>query len=131
MLLQDGDIVYVPTNNVHKIFVMGEVVKPTALPLIDGQLTLADALASSGLNQNSADPERIFVLRRGDTLDKPLAYHLDASQPGALILATAFQLQPLDVVFVSTADVSRWNRVMTQLMPTVQTLWTIDRMAQP
>lgn len=127
ILLQDKDIVYVPANTVHKVFVMGEVAIPSTLPLIDGQLTLADALASSGINQQSADPERIFVLRRGGDLTKPLAYHLDASEPGALILATAFQLQALDVVFVSTADITRWSRVMTQLLPTVQTLWTLDR----
>jgi len=130
VLLQNGDIIYVPANTVHKVFVMGEVEKSAALPLVDGQLTLADALTVAGVNQNSADPERIFVLRRGEKLSKPHAYLLDASEPGALILATAFQLQALDVVFVSTADISRWNRTLTQLLPTVQTLWTLDRVAE-
>lgn len=126
--LQDKDIVFVPVNTVRKVYVMGEVAKSEALPMIDGKLTLADALASAGVDQKAADSERIFVLRQGT--DKPLAYHLDASEPAGLILATAFQLQPLDVVFVSTANVSRWNRVLTQLLPTVQTLWTIDRIQQ-
>ncbi|MDH5612566.1 MAG: polysaccharide export protein [Gammaproteobacteria bacterium] len=127
VLLQNGDVIYVPANTVHKVFVMGEVAKPAALPLVDGQLTLADVLAASGIDQNAADPERIFVLRRGEDLNKPYAYLLDASEPGALIMATAFQLQALDVVFVSTADITRWSRTLTQLLPTVQTLWTIDR----
>ena len=108
--LRNEDIVYVPANNVHKVFVMGEVETQASLPLIDGQLTLADALASSGVDQLTADNERIFVLRKGEDFSKPYAYHLDASDPGALILATAFQLQPLDVVFVSTADIARWGR---------------------
>lgn len=129
VLLKNGDIVFVPANTVHKVFVMGEVMKPAALPLVDGQLTLADVLATAGINQIAADPERIFVLRRGEALSKPSAYLLDASEPGALILATAFQLQALDVVFVSTADVTRWNRTLTQLLPTVQTLWMIDRIS--
>lgn len=124
--LQNEDIVYVPANNVHKVFVMGEVEKQASLPLIDGQLTLADALASSGVDQLTADNERIFVLRKGDDLSKPYAYHLDASDPGALILATAFQLQPLDVVFVSTADIARWGRVMLLLLPSVNALWLVD-----
>ena len=130
VLLQNGDIIYVPANTVHKVFVMGEVAKPAALSLIDGQLTLANVLAEAGVNQNAADPERIFVLRRGEELSKPHAYLLDASEPGALILATAFQLQALDVVFVSTADITRWNRTLTQLLPTVQTLWTLDRISE-
>lgn len=125
ILLRDKDIVYVPVNTVRKVFIMGEVEKQAALPLLDGRMTLADAMATAGVNQNAADPERIFVLRQGT--DKPLAYHLDASEPSALILATAFELQPLDVVFISTSNLTRWNRVLSQLMPTVQTLWTIDR----
>ena len=125
VLLRNGDIVYVPVNTVRKVFVLGEVKKQAALPMQDGKLSLADAMATAGIDQNAADPERIFVLRQG--ADKPLAYHLDASEPSALILATAFALQPMDVVFVSTSDLTRWNRLMTQLMPTVQTLWTIDR----
>lgn len=126
--LQDRDIVYIPVNSIRKVYVMGEVLKPLAMPMVEGKLSLADALASAGIDQRSADSERIFVLRQGE--EKPLAYHLDASEPAGLILATAFPLQPLDVVFVSTANISRWNRVLTQLLPTVQTLWTIDRIDQ-
>ncbi len=126
--LQDKDIVYIPANSVRKVYVMGEVIKPQTMPMIEGKLSLADALASSGIDQRSADSERIFVLRQGE--EKPLAFHLDASDPAGLILATAFPLQPLDVVFVSTANVSRWHRVMSQMLPTIQTLWTLDRIEQ-
>ena len=130
IMLKNDDIVYVPVNTVHKVFVMGEVEKQATLPLIDGQLTLADALASSGVDQLTADNERIFVLRKGKDFSKPTAYHLDASEPGALILATAFQLQPLDVVFVSTADIAKWGRVMLLLMPSVNALWFVDAIAR-
>lgn len=126
--LQDQDIVYIPANSVRKVYVMGEVLKPLAMAMVEGKLSLADALASAGVDQRAADSERIFVLRQGE--DKPLAYHLDASEPAGLILATAFPLQPLDVVFVSTSNITRWNRVMSQLLPTVQTLWTLDRISQ-
>ncbi len=128
IMLKNDDIVYVPANNVHKVFVMGEVETQASLPLIDGQLTLADALASSGVRQLTASDENIFVLRKGEDLSKPYAYHLDASEPGALILATAFQLQPLDVVFVSTAGLARWGRTLFLLMPSVNALWTVDRL---
>ena len=127
ILLQNNDIVYVPANTIHKVFVMGEVETQAALPLIDGQLTLADALASSGVRQLTADNENIFVLRKGEDLSKPYAYHLDVSEPGALILATAFQLQPLDVVFVSTASLARWGRTMLLLMPSINAIWFADR----
>jgi polysaccharide export outer membrane protein len=107
---------------------MGEVNAQTSLSMQDGRLNLAEVMATAGVNQKAADPERIYVLRQSE--GKPLAFHLDASEPGALILATSFQLKPLDVVFVSTSNLTLWNRVLTQLLPTAQTLWTIDRISE-
>lgn len=128
-LLQNDDVVYVPLNTNKKVYILGEVKKPGAMPLVNGRLNLAEVLAEGGIDQVAADPEKIFVLRQ--ELGKPVAYHLDAALPNALILASAFNMQPLDIVFVSTADVTRWNRVLTQLLPTVQTLWTLDRINEP
>jgi len=128
VLLRNKDIVYIPVNTTRKVYVLGEVSAQTALPMQDGKLNLAEVMAIAGINQHAADPERIYVLRQSE--GKPQAYHLDASEPGALILATSFQLEPLDVVFVSTSNLTLWNRVLTQLLPTAQTLWTIDRISE-
>jgi polysaccharide export outer membrane protein len=130
VLLRDKDIVYVPVNTVRKVYVMGEVSNPAAMSMQDGELTLADVMATAGIDQQAADPERIFVLRQQQG-GEAVAYHLNASEPAALILATTFSLEPLDVVFVSTAKLTRWNRVLSQLMPTVQTLWSLDRIVSP
>lgn len=127
ILLKNKDIVFVPINTTRKVYVMGEIGNLT-MPLQDGKLNLAEVMATAGVNQNAADPERIYVLRQSE--DKALAYHLDASEPGALILATSFALKPLDVVFVSTANITLWNRVLSQMLPTAQALWTIDRIVQ-
>ena len=128
ILLKDKDIVYVPVNTTRKVFVMGEVRSQTSMPMRDGKLNLAEVMAKAGINQHAADPERIFILRQSE--GKPLAYHLDASEPGALILATTFALKPLDVVFVSTANISLWNRVLSQMLPSVQALWMADSINQ-
>lgn len=124
ILLKDKDIVFVPANSLRKVYVMGEVANPGSVSMPDGQLSLSEVI--TGISQSSADPTQIFVLRNTD--GKAVAYHLDASGPAALILATTFALKPLDVVFVSTTDLTRWNRTISQLMPTVETLWTVDRL---
>jgi polysaccharide export outer membrane protein len=59
---------------------------------------------------------------RGD-YQTPNIFRLDASSPDALLLATQFPMRPRDVVFVSTYGLSRFNRVMLQILPTIQGLW--------
>lgn len=49
---------------------------------------------------------------------------LDATSPDSLLLASAFKLQPLDVVFVSTHKLTQWNRVFQQIWPTIQAATT-------
>src|SRR3546814_3824376 len=43
-------------------------------------------------------------------------FQLNADSPTALALAKHFQLQPQDVVFVGPANITRWNRFISQLL---------------
>jgi len=127
LLLRDGDQVYVPNRADNQVFILGEVAKPAAQPMRNGKMSLAEAIGvSQGLSPLSADPSRVFVIR-GD-LQQPIVYQLDARQPDALLMATMFQLQPRDVIYVAVNDLARWNRVVSQLVPTIQALWQTDVM---
>lgn len=122
---------YVPNPQVNvrvadfrgqKIYVLGEVGKTGFLPITDQRLTIADALAlSDWLNSDSADPRYIYVIR-GD-LTNPQIFWLDAKTPDRLLLAERFSMQPHDILYVSSAPATRWNRVLNQVLPTVQTIW--------
>jgi polysaccharide export outer membrane protein len=121
-LLQDGDIVHVPSAAQHKVFVMGEVRKPSSKLMVRGHLTLAEAIGDSdGFDPVTSNPGAVYVLR--GRYDAPEAYRLDASSADALLLAAQFQLEPLDVVFVAPYALTSWNRVVQQILPTVQGLW--------
>ena len=138
-VLHDGDILYVPDDSDNKVFVLGEVNKQTTVPLHNGELTLAEAIAGAdGVDLSKANTEQIYVIRGvpEDGADGqgprivPKIYRLDASNATALLLADAFPMHPRDVVLVSTTEIVRWNRVMQQILPTIQAgyqLRVIDR----
>lgn len=125
LLLQHGDVIYVPDASWEVVHVLGEVGEQGAVPMVRSRLNLAEALSlSGGPDQGLADVGRVFVIRPADEgLEAAVVYHLDASSPESMLLATQFGLQPQDVVFVAAQGLTRWNRLIQQILPTVQTLW--------
>ncbi|MDD5276528.1 MAG: polysaccharide biosynthesis/export family protein [Methylovulum sp.] len=116
LLLKDGDVLNIPDSKDNKVLVMGEVGRQQALQINKGRMTLSQALAEAyGLDFNASRPEDIYVIRPGDM--NPEIFQLNAESPDALILADQFPLQAHDTVFVGTAGVTRWSRVLNQILP--------------
>ena len=137
IMLAAGDLVRVGSRDDTKVYVMGEVTRPMALPLRNGRLTLNEALGESGgINAVSGDPRQIYVVRSrsGDSVTAtatlagvaaatpsvPEIYHLDASSPAAYALAEGFELKSHDVVFVDPVPLVLWNRVISLILPSAQ-----------
>lgn len=121
VLLQPGDIINVPDRQLNKVFVLGEVRNPGSFVMNKRRATLAEALSDAGfVNQTTSDPAWVYVMRT-DSGSSEL-FHLNAQSPDALLLAERFPLLPRDVVYVDVAAVARWNRVVSNILPTSQML---------
>ena len=101
---------------------MGEVNQPQLLKIDRVGMTLTEALSSAGgINELSADATGIFVIRSSDNKKERMAdvYQLNMSDASALVIGTEFDLKPYDIVYVTAAPISRWNRVISQFLPTI------------
>ncbi|MDN7136792.1 polysaccharide biosynthesis/export family protein [Pseudidiomarina sp. 1ASP75-14] len=130
ILLQTNDVVHVARNDDNKIFVLGEVREPKSYMIGQSGITLAEALADAGGWQElSADVSGIFVIRGAEADSGKIAkvYQLNAENAVALVMAEQFELQQRDIVYVTAAPISRWNRVISQLLPSVTGLYSVGR----
>ena len=130
-LLQDGDVIHVNRLDKHRVYVLGEVRQAGAIEINRYGLNLAEALGEAGgLKEDSANANGIFVLRKELTEEGSfgtVVYQLYAKDATALVLASEFELQKNDVVYITTASIARWNRIITKLLPITRSLDDISQ----
>lgn len=129
VLLSDGDVVYVPTQTNSEVYVMGEVGRQTTLPISNHGLTLTQAISNAGgMNQTLADATGVFVIRNmpDDAEHSIHVYQLNLKDATAYALGNRFTLQSRDVVYVTAAPVTRWNRVVSQITGSISSISALD-----
>ena len=116
--LQGGDRVYIENMfyRPETVILAGEVGSQSLFPIsAEARPTLSDAMFSRGaIAPFTSDSSQIYLIRRRG--DSAVAYHLDGSNPARLSIASEIELRPQDVIFVAEQPVTRYNRVMQQLL---------------
>ena len=131
LLIQPNDTIFVNTKQNQKLYVMGESNKSQALTLRDQGMTLSDVLGESeGINPYSASAARIFVMRTDLNTKTSTIYHLNLSSLGNLALANQFQMQKNDIVYIDATGLTRWQRIMNQIVPFSSALYTFDQLGK-
>ncbi len=121
--LRDGDHLHLAYSTSKRVFVTGEVPIPAVVPFGNNRLTLTEVLTRlGGLSQITSSAEAVYVIRGVQTLEQEPAkiFQLDARSPTSYVLADHFHMQARDVVFVGASGITRWNRFISQLIPTTR-----------
>ena len=138
--LRDGDVLHVPNNDDQKVFVLGAVGTQSSLLMPRGEMTLAEVISEvNGLNAGGADPKKIFVVRRESVPDFPgsgaeelsprtVLIQFSFSNVEDLVLSEHFPVWPRDIVYVDRTGLATYNSVIGQILPTVSTLFQLERL---
>ena len=114
--LKKDDVIFIDSNS-DSIHVFGEVNKPGVYyPNLDYSLT--ELISTSGLNQLTANAEKIYVIRENyNKFLKIDVFILDISNPINFVAGRKFKLHPKDIVYIPPTKIVKWNRVISLLLP--------------
>ena len=131
LLIQPNDTLYVNSKENQKIYVMGESGQNKPIPMRDQGISLSDVIGESlGLNPLSGSRSKIYVVRSHRDAGITDVYHLDLTSIGDFGLANKFQMQSNDIVYIDASGLTRWQRVLNQVIPFSNVIYNIDRMGQ-
>ena len=114
------DVVYIPNVQDQRVYVVGEVKKPTIVPFAGKILRVAEAIASAGDFEISAKTSNIKIIRGG--LENPTVITVDFNKITSGDLGENIALYSEDIVYVPASFVGEWNKILKQLTPSLQTL---------
>lgn len=131
LIIQPNDTIYVNARENEKVYVMGEAGKNQALTLRDQGMSLSDVLGESlGLNPLSASRSKIYVVRTQPHQALTEIYQVDLTSIGDFGLANQFKMNRNDIVYVDASGLTRWQRVVNQVLPFSNMLYSFDRLGQ-
>lgn len=121
IILRPGDLIHVPDDSTQRVYVMGEVNRPGQVGMGATRLSLTDVITQvGGIKESSADAAGVFVIRPSARLDRLAeVYQFDLRNSIAYVFSNQFRVTPNDIVYVSTTDLGRLNRVIDQISPTL------------
>lgn len=117
-LILNGDAVYVPEHLPQEAFVLGEINRASSIDITNRDVSLTQIISEAGgLSLRDADARGVFVFRRNGP--NVTVFQLDLSNPTAYLTGARFSIAGQDVVYVTTDPITRWNRLISDLLPSV------------
>lgn len=114
IVMRGGDKIFIASPRDSVVMLMGEVLRPGAVTLPYGYISLREALVSVGGIPFTGDKRHIQVIRGNLPCPKiyVLAWEHIVNLPNDSLL-----VMPGDTVYVSAKPITEWNRFIDQLLP--------------
>ena len=121
--LQDGDSIHVNSQDRNKVYVLGEFGQIEPVPIREQGISLAQVIGeSSGLNSNTANAAKIYIVRDNLHTRTTDIYYVDMQTITSFALANRFEMHSNDIIYVDPTGLTRWNRVLSSLLPSTSAI---------
>ena len=121
--VQNGDSIRVITEDINNVYVLGEFGKVEPVPILDQGLNLAQVIGTAeGLNASTANAAKIYVVRDQPHYQRSDIYYVDMQTITSFPLTNRFEMQPNDIVYVDPTGLTRWNRVISSILPSTSAI---------
>lgn len=116
--IQDGDSIHVNSQSRNQVYVLGEFGQVEPVPILEQGLSLAQVMGETrGLNPVTANAAKIYVVRDNPEYQRTNIYYIDMQTITNLAIANRFEMQPNDILYVDPTGLTRWNRVISSILP--------------
>jgi polysaccharide export outer membrane protein len=116
--LHPGDAIYLSDKGMEQVFVFGAVSKAGPVPMFNGQLSLAQAIAASTPLSGGFDFSRVRIIRSlSPTRGELLVVDFDRIMRGE---AASFMLANGDIVYLPRTSLGSWNDAINEILPSLQ-----------
>lgn len=120
LVVDDGDVVFVPLRADNRVFVVGEVNRQGSF-IVDERVTVLQAISLAGGFTRDANERRVFVFRGAGSQTRVIVSdvkHIMDSGDRTQDILVAHN----DVIVVPISAIGKWNRWMDNLSPTLRNI---------
>lgn len=129
--IQDGDSIHVNSEDRKKVYLLGEFGLVNPVPIPEQGLSLAQVLGESrGLDSSTANAAKVYVVRDNSDYQRTNIYYVDMQTITNFALANRFEMQPNDILYVDPTGLTRWNRVISAILPSTSAVAVISNIAE-
>lgn len=117
ILAQDGDILEIRKSADRSVTLLGAVHRPGSYPFPNHESHLDDFIGEgSGFRSDSANVSGVFIFRKTSTGSTNI-YRFNLRDPSGVIAAGGFLVHGNDIIYVTEAPLTRWNRTLRNILP--------------